>query len=166
MSAKLVDGKSIAKKINEETAREVAVLKKKGITPKLAVILVGADKPSQTYVRKKGQAAEKCGMDFELVELPAETTKQQIIDKIESLQSDPTLSGIIVQLPLPEPLYTTDVLNAIDRKRDVDCLTDANLGKLVKVVFETISRHRVTLIETQIFMHILDIRLECSYRIW
>jgi len=127
----LLKGKPIAEKIKEKTAEKVAELKTKGITPKLAVILVGEDKPSQTYVRKKGQAAEKVGMDFELVEMPGDSSKADIIYKIKKLQADPQLTGLIVQLPLPEPLYTEDVLNAIDPAVDVDCLTNVNLGRLV-----------------------------------
>jgi len=127
----LIDGKSIAKAIHEKTAQKVADLKEAGITTTLAVVLVGVDKPSQTYVRKKGEAAKKAGMEFILAELPADISKQGIIDKIHELQANPDLSGIIVQIPLPEPLYTTEVLNAIDPTLDVDCLTDVNLGKLV-----------------------------------
>lgn len=127
----LINGKKIAKKIRVKTAERVEELKKRGITPKLAVVLVGEDKPSQTYVRKKGEAAKKVGMDFELLELPADISMEDLIDKIEDLQHNQNLSGLIVQLPLPENLYTTEVLNAIHPEIDVDCLTDVNLGKLV-----------------------------------
>ncbi|MFZ2189647.1 MAG: bifunctional 5,10-methylenetetrahydrofolate dehydrogenase/5,10-methenyltetrahydrofolate cyclohydrolase [Candidatus Magasanikiibacteriota bacterium] len=128
---KLIDGKLIAKKIEQKTAKQVALLKKQGHTPKLAVVLVGADLPSQTYVRKKGQAAESVGMDFKLYELPEKITEIDLIKKIKTIQTDKKLSGIIVQLPLPEHLYTTNILNAIKPELDVDCLTDTNLGKLV-----------------------------------
>lgn len=127
----LIDGKSIAKNIREKTAEKVAFLKEKGITPKLAVVLVGEDKPSQTYVGKKGKAAERVGMNFALYELPGDITEVDLIAKINEIQADETLSGIIVQLPLPEHLYTTNILNAIKPELDVDCLTDVNLGKLV-----------------------------------
>ncbi|MFA4831157.1 MAG: bifunctional 5,10-methylenetetrahydrofolate dehydrogenase/5,10-methenyltetrahydrofolate cyclohydrolase [Patescibacteria group bacterium] len=131
MPAKLIDGKSIAQALNEKTAAKTALLKKNKITPKLAVILVGEDKPSQTYVKNKSKAAKIAGINFELIELPGNISKTEIIEKIFALQSDPGLSGLIVQLPLPEPLYTDDVLNAIDPQVDVDCLTNANLGRLV-----------------------------------
>ncbi|MBU0596814.1 bifunctional 5,10-methylenetetrahydrofolate dehydrogenase/5,10-methenyltetrahydrofolate cyclohydrolase [Patescibacteria group bacterium] len=131
MSGKLIDGKSIAEHLHERTASKVLELKANGITPKLAIILVGNDKPSQTYVRMKQKAAERVGILFELHNLPANVSQQNIIDEIEKIQSDTTLSGLIVQLPLPEPLYTTEVLNAIRPENDVDCLTDTNLGKLV-----------------------------------
>lgn len=127
----IINGKAIAEKIMEKTAKRVALLKKKKITPKLAVILVGADKPSQTYVRKKGEAAQKIGMDFTLHTYPAKISLKKLITEIEKIQKDKKLTGLIVQLPLPEPLYTTDVLNAIKSELDVDCLTDINLGKLV-----------------------------------
>lgn len=127
----LIDGKSIAKEIREKTAERVKLLKKKGITPKLAVILVGEDKPSQTYVKKKGQAAEKTGMNFELVEMPRLSSTQDVLKKLDQLQNQPELSGIIVQLPLPDQIDTNKVLNAIKPELDVDCLTNINLGKLV-----------------------------------
>jgi methylenetetrahydrofolate dehydrogenase (NADP+) / methenyltetrahydrofolate cyclohydrolase len=127
----LIDGKLIANKIKEKTADKVAMLKENGIVPKLAVILVGGDKPSQTYVGKKGKAAERVGMDFALYKLPEKIKEVDLITKINEIQTDPDLSGIIVQLPLPEHLYTTNILNAIKPELDVDCLTDVNLGKLV-----------------------------------
>jgi len=127
----LINGKEIAQKINEKTATRVAELKKQGITPRLAVILVGDDKPSQTYVRKKGKKAEKVGMDFDLYELPSDIKQTDLIAKIEEIQSNKLLTGLIVQLPLPKHLNTTDVLNAINPKIDVDCLADVNLGKIV-----------------------------------
>lgn len=127
----LIEGKAIAKKIHEQTAQKVAELKNRGITPKLVVFLVGDDEPSETYVRKKGTAAEKLGMNFELIHLPENTPQNELIDRLESVQTDPELSGVIVQLPLPEHLYTPTVLNAIQAEFDVDCLTHTNLGKLV-----------------------------------
>ncbi len=127
----LIDGKQIAEKVNQRTAELVAILKKKNITPKLAVILVGEDKPSRTYVRKKGESAKKTGFDFALYELPKNIKQDELIKKIKKIQQDKKLTGLIVQLPLPEHLYATEVLNAIKPEIDVDCLTDVNLGKLV-----------------------------------
>lgn len=127
----LINGKDIAKKIRLEVAKSVKKLAEDGITPKLAVVLVGVDKASQTYVRKKGEAAKEVGMDFDLYDLPADIKQEDLIAKLADIQSDDKLSGLIVQLPLPEQLYTTDVLNAIRPELDVDCLTDVNLGKLV-----------------------------------
>jgi methylenetetrahydrofolate dehydrogenase (NADP+) / methenyltetrahydrofolate cyclohydrolase len=127
----LIDGKLIAKKIREKTTARVAELKQKGITPKLAVVLVGDDKPSHTYVGKKGKAAEKCGMEFDLHGIESLIQTDDLIEKLIEIQTDKKLSGIIVQLPLPEHIDTNAVLNEIKPEFDVDCLTDINLGKIV-----------------------------------
>lgn len=127
----LIDGKAIAEKILAKTAERVQQLKQKKITPRLEVVLVGDDQASATYVRKKGEAAKKIGLEFELHSLPASITTYELMEKIYQIQANPDLSGLIVQLPLPETLYTSDVLNAINPQVDVDCLTDVNLGKLV-----------------------------------
>ena len=127
----LIDGKLIAKKIRQKTAKRVALLKEVNITPKLAVILVGDDKPSHTYVRKKGESAKKVGMDFDLHTLDGSVITEDVLKKLAEVQADPDLSGLIVQLPLPKQVDTDMVLNSIDPKIDVDCLTDVNLGKLV-----------------------------------
>ncbi|KKW41984.1 MAG: Bifunctional protein FolD [Candidatus Magasanikbacteria bacterium GW2011_GWA2_56_11] len=127
----LINGRAIAEKIHAETAQKVAALKVRGLVPKLAVILVGESAPSAAYVKHKGLAAKKIGIDFALHPLPADTRRAAIIERINEIQSDPALSGLVVQLPLPEPLYTAEVLNAVLPEVDVDCLTHANLGKLV-----------------------------------
>ena len=131
MVGQIIDGKKIAEIIAERTTEKVVGLKKAGKSVKLAVILVGDDKPSQSYVKHKGLASKKAGIEFDLHKFKADITKEDLITKVKELQVDPDLTGLIVQLPLPEPLYTTDVLNAINPKIDVDCLTDVNLGKLV-----------------------------------
>lgn len=131
MPAERISGKAIAKRIKEETAERVAKLKEHGITPTLAVVLVGDDKPSHTYVGKKEKAAHKVGMDFLRVELPQETTTEQLLAKLEEVQADEKLTGLIVQLPLPEQIDTNRALNAINSEFDVDCLTDVNLGRIV-----------------------------------
>lgn len=127
----LIDGRAIAEKINAKTMAKIAELKTKGITPKLEVILVGDDKASEMYDRMKGRAAEKAGMDFFLHMLPATTTEDELVEKIHKIQTTGYISGLIIQLPLPEHLYTSRVLNAIDPSIDVDFLTDTNLGKLI-----------------------------------
>ena len=95
------------------------------------MVLVGNDKPSHTYVRRKQEAALRAGLDFALYVLPANISMEELTDKIEEIQHAEDLSGLIIQLPLPENLYTAEVLNAIHPEIDVDCLTDINLGKLV-----------------------------------
>ncbi len=127
----LIDGKAIAKKINQETAKRLKKLKRRGITPRLEVVLVGDDKASAMYDRMKGVAAEKLGIGFALHQFPAAIKADKLIKKIKAIQKRPGLSGLIIQLPLPEHLYTPEVLNTIRPDADVDCLTDANLGKLI-----------------------------------
>lgn len=127
----LIDGKTIAAKIQEKTAERVQLLKSQGVTPKLEVILVGDDQASATYVRKKGEAAKKIGMDFTLHTLPSDIKQENLVEQIKTIQQNHSLSGLIVQLPLPEHLYTPEVLNAIRPEVDVDCLTHENLGRLV-----------------------------------
>jgi len=125
----LIDGKTIAQKILDKTAEKVAVLKQSGKSTKLAVVLIGEDKPSKTYVKKKGQAAKKVGIDFSLFEFDDTISKDEFKKSILSIQSDKTLSGLIIQLPMPEAFYP-DMINLIRPEIDVDCLTETNLGKL------------------------------------
>jgi len=127
----LIDGKAIAKKINEQTAARVTALKQKGLAPKLAVVLVGDDPASRTYVKNKGKAAKTIGLEFALHEIDGSTSTTILLEKIFELQRDKALSGLIVQLPLPAHIDTNAILNSISPERDVDCLTDANIGKLV-----------------------------------
>jgi methylenetetrahydrofolate dehydrogenase (NADP+)/methenyltetrahydrofolate cyclohydrolase len=127
----IIDGKAIAVKIETEITDHVASLKKRGVTPKLAVILVGEDRPSQVYIKRKKEAAERVGIDFALHEFPENITKEDLVKEVKNIQNDPLLTGLIIQLPLPERLYVPEVLNAINTDIDVDCLTDCNIGKLV-----------------------------------
>ncbi len=128
--AQILDGKSIAKKIHTETAQLVASLKDKGITVKLAVILVGDDPASALYVKKKGQAAKKVGMEFELHAYPSTITRSALEKEIKKIQKDTKLSGLIIQLPVPDDFYP-GILDVVEPRFDVDCLTEYNLGKLV-----------------------------------
>lgn len=130
--AQIVAGKKIAKNIYRRLEKKAADLKKKGMAPKLGVILVGDDKPSQTYVRKKGQAAEKIGVDFVLKKFPASISQKRLIKEIDKMQKPARkFTGLIVQLPLPKKMNVGKVLETIDPDIDVDCLTQTNLGKLV-----------------------------------
>lgn len=129
--ANIIDGKAIAAKIETETAAQVAALKAKGITPKLAVVLVGEDRPSQIYIKRKKEAAERVGIEFALHQFPADISKEDLVNEVNKIQTDRLLTGLIIQLPLPERLYVPEVLNAINTDIDVDCLTDCNIGKLV-----------------------------------
>jgi methylenetetrahydrofolate dehydrogenase (NADP+)/methenyltetrahydrofolate cyclohydrolase len=128
----IIDGKAIATKIESEITDQVISIKKRGITPKLAVVLVGEDKPSRIYIKRKKEAAQRVGIDFTLHEMPENISKENLIQAINKIQDeDPQLTGLIIQLPLPERLYVPEVLNAIHTDIDVDCLTDSNIGKLV-----------------------------------
>lgn len=127
----LIDGKAIAKKIDQETARRVEHLKKQGVVPRLEVILVGDDEASLMYDRMKGTAAEKIGISFALHQMPETTSSGDLVAKIQTIQENPALSGLILQLPLPDHLYIPDVLNAIHPSVDVDFLTYHNMGSLI-----------------------------------
>jgi methylenetetrahydrofolate dehydrogenase (NADP+)/methenyltetrahydrofolate cyclohydrolase len=127
----IIDGKKIAEKIEKIAAKEAALLKAKGITPKLAVVLVGNNKASLTYIKRKEAAAQRVGVNFDLYQFPKKISKQDLIANVDKIQQDKRLTGLIIQLPLPEKLYVSEVLNAINPAIDVDCLTDANIGKLV-----------------------------------
>ena len=130
--AEIVQGKKIAEGIYKRLEKKVADLKKKDITPKLGVILVGDDKPSQTYVKKKGQAAERIGVGFLLKKYLSSISEAKLISEIKNLQkSSKKLTGLIVQLPLPKKMNVGRVLETINPDIDVDCLTQTNLGKLV-----------------------------------
>lgn len=128
---KIIDGKKIAAKIEEELTEKVKKLKEQNTTPKLCVVYVGSDAPSKTYIKRKQEAAERIGIDFKLFTFPSDILKTKLIGQIISIQKIEKPTGLIVQLPLPEHLYAPEVLNAIDPKIDVDCLTDVNQGKLL-----------------------------------
>ncbi len=130
--SQIVAGHKIAKGIYTKLAKQVPSLKKKNYAPKLGVILVGNNKPSETYVRKKGEAAEKIGVGFLLKKYPSSITTNKLITEVKKLQQARyKLTGLIVQLPLPKHINTGKVLEAISPSLDVDCLTQTNLGKLV-----------------------------------
>lgn len=127
----IIDGTSIAKKIEAEVAARVAMLKTRGISPELHVILVGNDKPSLTYIKHKGKAAERVGISFTFHHLAETTTEEALVTAINNIQKAPQIAGLLIQIPLPEHLYTEKVLNTINPAIDIDCLTNENLGRLV-----------------------------------
>ncbi len=127
----LLLGKPIAQKIHQQTKLLVDKLKQKNITPSLGVVLVGDDKPSLTYVKKKGELAEKLGIKFDLFKFDADISQQELLIEIRNIQNDNNLSGLIIQLPIPEHLYTPEILNAVKPEIDIDCLTHTNVGKLM-----------------------------------
>lgn len=130
---KLIDGKAIALGIREKIAEDVAKLKnKRGITPKLSVVLVGDDPASQVYVRNKEKAAEKAGMIGETFRLAAETSQKELNELVRRLNQDNSVHGILVQLPLPKHLDPIEALNEISPEKDVDGLHPLNMGKLLR----------------------------------
>jgi methylenetetrahydrofolate dehydrogenase (NADP+) / methenyltetrahydrofolate cyclohydrolase len=131
MTAQLIDGKIIAAELRARVAGEVArVRRDHGITPGLAVVLVGSDPASQVYVRSKHKQTQAAGMaSFEHV-LPADVAQSDLLVLIGQLNSDPSVHGILVQLPLPKSLDTETIINAIDPAKDVDGLHPNNAGRL------------------------------------
>jgi 5,10-methylene-tetrahydrofolate dehydrogenase/methenyl tetrahydrofolate cyclohydrolase len=131
MTANLIDGKGIAKTIQEELTAEVAALKNDhGLTPGLATVLVGSDPASQTYVRMKRRRCAEVGIDATGVELDATATQEEVEAEVQQLNADPTIHGILVQLPLPDHLDEERVLSAIDLHKDVDGFHPVNIGRL------------------------------------
>ncbi|MFU0763069.1 bifunctional methylenetetrahydrofolate dehydrogenase/methenyltetrahydrofolate cyclohydrolase FolD [Staphylococcus pasteuri] len=130
MVAKLLDGKQIAKDYRQGLKEQVEELKTKGYTPKLSVIIVGNDGPSLSYVKSKKKAAEKIGMISEIIHLDEDTSEQDVLSELERLNNDDSVSGILVQVPLPEQVSEQKVLEAINPEKDVDGFHPSNIGKL------------------------------------
>ncbi|HEY82622.1 MAG TPA: bifunctional methylenetetrahydrofolate dehydrogenase/methenyltetrahydrofolate cyclohydrolase FolD [Dehalococcoidia bacterium] len=132
MTAKIISGTEIAKQIREELKQEIAELKEKhNLVPGLATVLVGEDPASQVYVGQKEKTSIALGIYSERHDLPAEITQQELLALIDRLNKDPKIHGILVQLPLPKHLNETEVLYAIDPKKDVDGFHPVNVGKLM-----------------------------------
>ncbi|MFT4887489.1 MAG: methylenetetrahydrofolate dehydrogenase (NADP+)/methenyltetrahydrofolate cyclohydrolase [Pseudohongiellaceae bacterium] len=132
MSAQILDGKTLAKKTESELASRVAALKaaNNGATPKLATILVGDDPASATYVKMKGNACERIGMQSVKVEMPASTTTEELLEKIAELNSDENVHGILLQHPVPEQVDERRCFDAIDVEKDVDGVTCSGYGRM------------------------------------
>lgn len=129
--ARIIDGKQFALGLRARVAKKVWSLKRDfGVTPGLAVVLVGEDPASQVYVRSKGKATQEAGMASFDHRLPAEASEQQLLELIERLNADPAVNGILVQLPLPKHIDTARALAAIDPAKDVDGFHVVNAGKL------------------------------------
>ncbi|HDJ4943017.1 TPA: bifunctional methylenetetrahydrofolate dehydrogenase/methenyltetrahydrofolate cyclohydrolase FolD [Staphylococcus aureus] len=130
MVAKILDGKQIAKDFRQGLQDQVEALKEKGFTPKLSVILVGNDGASQSYVRSKKKAAEKIGMISEIVHLEETATEEEVLNELNRLNNDDSVSGILVQVPLPKQVSEQKILEAINPEKDVDGFHPINIGKL------------------------------------
>ena len=131
MTARIIDGKSIAKELRESLAPRVAALKEQGITPGLTVIVVGDDPASAIYVRNKERACVKLGMNSQVLRFPAETRQEEILNTVRLLNQDDSVHGILVQLPLPRHIDEQAVLRAIDPDKDVDGFHAMNAGRLM-----------------------------------
>lgn len=127
----IIDGKSISSKVKESLVPAIQRLKKQGITPGLAVILVGDDPASQSYVRMKGKAFEAMELFSESFRLPAETTQAELERLIEELNQDDRFHGILVQLPVPAHLNELEIIQTIDPQKDADGIHPVNLGKMM-----------------------------------
>ena len=130
MSARILDGATIARDIRAEVAREVAELEARGVRPGLAVVIVGDNPASQVYVKSKGQACREAGMHSETVRLPAETTEAELLAVVDRLNADAAIHGFLVQLPLPRHIRSERVLLRISPAKDVDGFHPMNVGKL------------------------------------
>lgn len=128
--AKLISGKEIAAQMREECRKEVENLRQQGIVPGLAVILVGDDPASQSYVRGKEKAAQEVGVYSHVYRLPAETSQEELLERIGQLNHDPAIHGILVQLPLPAHIDEQAVIFAISPEKDVDGFHPINVGNM------------------------------------
>ncbi|WP_442886184.1 bifunctional 5,10-methylenetetrahydrofolate dehydrogenase/5,10-methenyltetrahydrofolate cyclohydrolase [Companilactobacillus sp. HBUAS56275] len=126
----LLEGKKVAAALDETMTKRVQVLKEKGVTPGLAVILVGDNSASAVYVRNKKRRAEKLGIDFQLIHFDATVTEQELLNKINELNNDPAIDGFIVQLPVPDHIDEDKVIEAINPAKDVDGFTPISVGNL------------------------------------
>ncbi|EDN7685722.1 bifunctional methylenetetrahydrofolate dehydrogenase/methenyltetrahydrofolate cyclohydrolase FolD [Listeria monocytogenes] len=126
----IIDGKKLAKEIQEKVTREVAELVKEGKKPGLAVVLVGDNQASRTYVRNKQKRTEEVGMKSVLIELPENVTEEKLLSVVEELNEDKTIHGILVQLPLPEHISEEKVIDTISYDKDVDGFHPVNVGNL------------------------------------
>jgi methylenetetrahydrofolate dehydrogenase (NADP+)/methenyltetrahydrofolate cyclohydrolase len=132
MEARILDGKATAQAVRGEVAGQVAALVERGVKPGLRVILVGDDPASQVYVRNKDRAATEAGIDVATILMPAETTQAELLTEIEKLNADPSVHGILVQLPLPEGLDEEEVVQTVSPQKDVDGLHPDNVAALIQ----------------------------------
>ncbi len=131
MTAQLIDGNAVARTIRAEVAERTAALKARGITPGLAVILVGEDPASQVYVGKKVEACQQAGMHSVLERYEATMTEADLLERVRALNADPAIHGILVQLPLPAHIDADKVIETIAAEKDVDGFHVASAGALM-----------------------------------
>jgi len=137
MPAKIISGTQIAAEIREELKGRVKKLSEKGVTPSLAVVLVGEDPASVSYVTAKAKGAEEIGMHEETIRLSADTPEEEVIKTVDKLNKDPKFHGILVQLPLPKHVSTDKIINYISPEKDVDVL-----AQILKELLEDMDKIR------------------------
>lgn len=130
MPAELIDGVAVAKEVRAEVARAAAALKTRGITPGLTAVLVGDDPASAVYVRSKEKACIEAGMKGEAIRLPADTTQADLLALVDKLNADPTVHGILVQMPLPKHIDPQAIILRIAPEKDVDGFHPVNVGRV------------------------------------
>jgi methylenetetrahydrofolate dehydrogenase (NADP+)/methenyltetrahydrofolate cyclohydrolase len=126
----IIDGRTIAENVYVDLRREIARLKSKGITPGLAVVLVGDNPASRAYVRSKDKMSRELGLHSVKLELPTSTTQSELLTRVEELNRDPNVHGILVQSPLPKQIDEATIVRAIDPAKDVDGFNPLNVAKL------------------------------------
>ena len=131
MSSAIINGKEIGQEIRKAVAEQVTKLKDQGITPGLAVILVGDNPASQTYVRNKQKSCEAIGIFSELIKLPEEVAEEELLEQIRLLNNSESIHGILVQLPLPKHIDEDKVIAAISPEKDVDGFSPVSVGKMM-----------------------------------
>ena len=133
MTAKILDGKALAEEVRGEVATGVAEMQQKhGVTPGLAAVLVGDDPASAIYVRNKRRACDEVGMVSDTFLMPADSTNEQVLARVQALNEDPRFHGILVQLPMPPQIDERLIIESLDPTKDVDGLHPFNVGKLVQ----------------------------------
>src|SRR4030095_8550053 len=131
MTATFIDGTKIAEDIKAEVAREVQELKQRGIHPGLAVVLVGDDAASSSYVGMKARTCEKLGIVSRKITLPGSIQQSELLEQVRKLNEDNTIDGILIQLPLPRHINKHAILESVDPKKDVDGFHSSHLGSLL-----------------------------------
>jgi methylenetetrahydrofolate dehydrogenase (NADP+) / methenyltetrahydrofolate cyclohydrolase len=131
-TAQIIDGKAIAAQVREETKQRADKLHERGITPGLALVLVGENPSSLSYVRSKGDAAEQAGIYSDMFHFPENTDQQALLSRILDLNEDGRFHAILVQLPLPQHLDEHAIINVIDPQKDADGVTPMNMGRLLR----------------------------------
>src|SRR5713226_4471006 len=126
----LIDGCAIAEKVYVDLRTQIAELKSKGVTPGLAVVLVGDNPASRAYVRSKDKMSHALGLHSVKLELPASTTQSELLSRVEELNRDPAIHGILVQSPPPKQIDEATIVRALDPRKDVDGFLPLNVAKL------------------------------------